>query len=462
MERSLNPLLQRFKLCNGEDASFNWDLDKLCTHTMVLYKKIPKKSILLLNVQSSYQFLAGFLAGIGKHCQIILANSQWKTQEWKQVLQQFQPNVVITESDLEIVSSSPLSSLKTEAEGTIMIPTGGSSGNIRFVKHNWETLSASVTGFCHYFQQETVNCFCLLPLYHVSGLMQFMRTFLTEGSLLLYSYKTIETAWRNQDLQLIQKLETFPQEKYFISLVPTQLQRLLNFGAGNWLSQFQTILLGGARSWESLLETARAYNLPIALTYGMTETASQVVTLQPHDFLAGNSSVGQVLPHAKVWISGEKKEILATGEVGKITIESSSLGLGYYPESEWKGGTLVTDDLGYFDEAGYLYVTGRNSRKIISGGENVFPDEVEAAILSTGLVSDVYVLGLDDQNWGELVSAIYVPKAETVTIPEITETLKSYLSGYKIPKRWMAVASIPRNEQGKVSQAIFSSQPFSD
>jgi O-succinylbenzoic acid--CoA ligase len=269
-------------------------------------------------------------------------------------------------------------------------------------------------------------------------------------------------AWRNQDLQLIRKLETFPQEKYFISLVPTQLQRLLNFGAGNWLSQFQTILLGGARSWESLLETARAYNLPIALTYGMTETASQVVTLQPNDFLAGNNSVGQVLPHAKVWISGEKKEILATGEVGKITLESSSLGLGYYPESEWKGGTLVTDDLGYFDKAGYLYVTGRNSRKIISGGENVFPDEIEAAILSTGLVSDVYVLALEDQNWGELVSAIYVPKAETVTIFEITETLKSYLSGYKIPKRWMAVASIPRNEQGKVSKAIFSSQPFLD
>ena len=437
-ELPLETVLQSLNLSEGEnplDFSF---ADRLRTHTLEVYQKIPKKSILLLNPQNSCQFLGGFLAGVARECEIFFGNPQWKKQEWEEVFHWIQPSAIVEQTGLKILSTK-----QSEKAGKIMIPTGGSSGKIRFVIHDWETLSASVNGFCNYFEQKTVNCFCVLPLYHVSGLMQFMRTFLTGGHLILYSYKTLETAWQNQDLETIQQLETFPQQHYFLSLVPTQLQRLLNFGAGTWLSQFQAVLLGGAPPWKSLLDTARESKIPLALTYGMTETASQVVTLKPHDFLAGNSSVGQVLPHAKIWIAKE------TGNVGTVTIQSESLGFGYYPNSDWNRSAFITDDLGYFDEAGYLYLIGRNSRKIITGGENVFPDEVEATILSTGLVTDVYVVGLEDKDWGEVVSAFYVPKDDT-GISEIERQLKQSLSNYKIPKQWFAVPSIPRNEQGKV------------
>ena len=462
MAVSLEQLLQGINACNVEDALLSPYADTLPTHTMQLYQKIQNKSILLLNPQSSYQFLAGFLAAIAKNCRIFLVNSQWKQQEWEQLLELVNPHGIIWESGLEILSDATASDEEQETEGNnIMIPTGGSSGNLRFVKHNWETLTASVTGFCRYFEQDTVNCFCMLPLYHVSGLMQFMRTFLTGGHLILYPYKTLETAWRNQDLETIGYLERLSLQDYFLSLVPTQLQRLLNFGAGEWLSQFKTVLLGGAPPWQSLLDTARQYNIPIALTYGMTETASQVVTLKPNDFLAGNNSVGNVLPHAKISITGEEGEKLSTGEVGRVSIAGESLGLGYYPDSHWNGEELVTDDLGYFDQASYLYIVGRNSRKIISGGENVFPDEVEAAMLSTGLATDVYVMGIADENWGEVVSAVYVPKDESVTISEIEEQLKKHLSRYKIPKQWVAVASIPRNEQGKVNRQLILNHYFS-
>lgn len=449
----LEQLLQQINACKVEDALLKPYADTLSTHATQIYQKIQNKSILLLNPQSSYQFLAGFLAGIAKNCRIFLVNSQWKQQQWEQVLQFVKPHGIIWESGLEILSDATPSDEKRETEDNlIMIPTGGSSGNLCFVKHNWETLTASVTGFCRYFEQDTVNCFCMLPLYHVSGLMQFMRTFLTGGHLILYPYKTLETAWRNQDLETIHYLERLSVQHYFLSLVPTQLQRLLNYGAGEWLSQFKTVLLGGAPPWESLLDTARQYNIPIALTYGMTETASQVVTLKPKDFLAGNNSAGKVLPHAKISITGEEGKKLSTGEVGEVTIASESLGLGYYPDSHWTGEEFITDDLGYFDQGGYLHIVGRNSRKIISGGENVFPDEVEATILSTGLVTDVYVMGVADENWGEVVSAVYVPKNKSVTICDIEKELKQHLSHYKIPKQWIAVASIPRNEQGKVNK----------
>lgn len=442
---SFQQLQKQFKVWTSEDSLPKPYADTFFTHTSRLYQKIQNKSILFLNTQNSYQFIAGFLVGIEKECKIFLGNPQWKQQEEKQVLEQVKPNFILNDKGLETITSVTITK-----EAAIMIPTGGSSGNIRFVRHSWETLSASVKGFCQYFNQETVNCFCLLPLYHVSGLMQLMRSFLSGGHLFLDSYKTIETAWRDQDLETIQKLETFPQKEYFLSLVPTQLQRLLNYGAGNWLSQFKTVLLGGAPPWKSLLDTARAYNIPIALTYGMTETASQVVTLKPNDFLVGNYSVGQVLPHAKIWIIGETGEKLPTGEVGKITIQSQSLGLGYYGHSNWNREAFVTDDLGYFDGEGYLYIVGRNSRKIITGGENVFPDEVEVAILSTGLVRDVYVLGIEDENWGEVVTAFYVPKEEETTTREMIRQLKLNLSNYKIPKHWRCVREIPRNKQGKV------------
>lgn len=416
-----------------------------------MYQKRQQKSKLLLNVQSCYQFLAGFLVARQKNDEIFFGNPQWKNKEWEEVLKLVKPDMILEESGFKNISPSSASSEKRETKATLMIPTGGSSGNLHFVKHNWETLSASVRGFCDYFEEETVNCFCVLPLYHVSGFMQFMRTFLSKGHLIIYPYKTLETAWENQDLEIIRNLQRIPQKDYYLSVVPTQLQRLLNFGAGKWLSQFKCVLLGGAPPWKTLLETARAYQIPLALTYGMTETASQVVTLKPRDFLLGNNSVGQVLPHAKIWISDETGEVLNQGEVGRITIASESLGWGYYRETPWNRNAFVTDDLGYFDKRGYLYLVGRNSRKIITGGENVFPDEVEAAILSTGLVRDVYVMGLEDRHWGEVVSVIYVPKDDSVAVSEIETHLKGVLSSYKIPKQWLAVQLIPRNEQGKVN-----------
>ncbi len=452
MEGTVNQLLQQLNLCNGEDASLTSSTDTRNTHTLFikLYDQIPANAILLLNPQTSYQLIAGFLAAIAKNCRIFFVNSRWQQQEWEAVLQFVKPDGIINENGFKPLSFSSRNNWQSDDQGTIMIPTGGSSGKIRFVRHNWETLTASVTGFCRYFQQQTVHCFCVLPLYHVSGLMQLMRTLLTGGNLIIYSYKTIETAWQNQDLAILNSLKQWHQQDYFLSLVPTQLQRLLNFGAGDWLSQFKAVLLGGAPPWESLLETARDYKIPIALTYGMTETASQVVTLKPEDFLAGNNSAGKVLPHAQVWISDEQGKKLSQGKVGSVTIQSQSLGFGYYGDSDWNRNAFITDDLGYFDQDNYLYLIGRHSRKIITGGENVFPDEIETAILSTGMVSDVYVMGKVDQQWGEVVTAMYVPKQETVTVNEIENQLKQSLSHYKIPKQWQRVSEIPRNEQGKV------------
>ena len=118
-----------------------------------------------------------------------------------------------------------------------------------------------------------------------------------------------------------------------------------------------------------------------------------------------------------------------------------------------------TDDLGYFDPQGYLYITSRRSLRIITGGEKVFPSEVEAVILETKLVQDICVLGLPDSYWGEVVTAVYVPVNSGI-IQEINSEeiqaaialhLTQHLAKYKHPKIWFPVEKLPRNTQGKIN-----------
>ena len=135
----------------------------------------------------------------------------------------------------------------------------------------------------------------------------------------------------------------------------------------------------------------------------------------------------------------------------------------------------MTDDLGFFDDSGYLHIVGRNSRKIIPGGENIYPPEIEAAILAINLVKDVCVVGVADEKWGEAVTALCVLRdanTKLATIQEqhinfdletksvqdantklatIQEQLRSQLSRYKQPKNWLCMPSLPRNSQGKLN-----------
>ena len=399
---------------------------------------------ILLAEREPVRFLAGFIAACAAGCPVFLCNPNWVRQEWQQVFELVQPDLILGCEDwgsaVRDYYPSPQPPILNPQ--LIMIPTSGTSGQIRFAIHTWETLMASVRGVQQYFQMNQLNSFCVLPLYHVSGLMQFLRSFTTGGDLVILPLKELEAG---------QRCDIDPA-KFFISLVPTQLQRLLqNPGLTKWLSQFQAVLLGGAPAWPTLMEQARHHGIRLAPTYGTTETASQIVTLKPEDFLNGTSNCGQVLPHAQVTIRSSTGQLLGANQTGIITIEASSLALGYYPELFANPGKLQLDDLGFFDSQGYLNIVGRNSNKIITGGENVSPYEIESVIRATQLVNDVCVIGVPHQQWGQVVTAIYIPSNLTVTNAELQATLADKLSKYKRPKYWISVASLPRNSQGKIN-----------
>ncbi|VXD21089.1 O-succinylbenzoic acid--CoA ligase [Planktothrix serta PCC 8927] len=407
-------------------------------------KNYPK---ILLSESDPILFLSAFVAAVTAKCPVFLCNPHWGEQEWMQVYQLVQPNLLISQGQISDYQN-PCNNNHEILQNLIMIPTGGTSGNIKFAVHTWETLTASVRGVQEYFQTSTIDSFCTLPLYHVSGLMQWMRSLLTDGQLIITSFKTVEAEdWIN-----------FNPTDYFISLVPTQLQRLLQHPSLiDWLSQFQGILLGGAPPWLDLLEQSRFHQIPLALTYGMTETASQIVTLKPSDFLSGNNSSGKVLPHAQIKIYDENQEELKLNQPGLIKIESDALMLGYYQENfdpQLRINCFIPDDLGYWDKQGYLTLVGRQSNKIITGGENVFPSEVEMVIRSTGLVEDICVIGKPDQYWGEIVVAVYVSGFKQVNLVDLKQAIIGKLSKFKHPKLWISLEQLPRNSQGKLNQKL--------
>ncbi|MEH1783601.1 MAG: 2-succinylbenzoate--CoA ligase [Nostoc sp.] len=413
---------------------------------------------IILAEREPLRFLASFIAACAANCPVFLCNPDWGTQEWQQVFDLVQPDIIWGEllhsptppppitNTINRVSPHLLlfhSALSTQHSELILIPTGGSSGEIKFAIHTWETFIASVKGFTEYFQLKRVNSFCILPLYHVSGLMQFMRSFTTAGKLAIQPFKAVESG----------QILDIKKSEFFISLVPTQLQRLLqNPELTEWLSQFNTVLLGGAPAWNELLEKARFHRIRLAPTYGMTETASQIATLKPDDFLSGKMSSGKILPHAKVTICNQQGEILNYNQIGNITIHAQSLALGYYPQTRENQADFQVDDLGFLDDEGHLNIVGRDSDKIITGGENIYPAEIESAIQSTQMVADICVIGIPDKHWGQALTAIYVPKKSDTSALKIQTLLKEKLSKFKIPKYWIPQQNLPRNSQGKINR----------
>jgi O-succinylbenzoic acid--CoA ligase len=312
-----------------------------------------------------------------------------------------------------------------------MVPSGGASGGLKFARHDGWTLSAAVEGYCSHFELGPVNSVGVLPLHHVSGLMAWMRCAFTGGKYIPWSWKDAEAG-------------RFPGElpvDCCISLVPTQLQRLLGTQAGiDWLKGFQVISVGGGPAWEGLLEEGARLGLPLSPCYGATETAAMVAALRPWQFLCGVRGCGQALPHAKI----------AT-ESGSVTVTGESVFRGYFP-GESKVRTWTSGDLGFFGADGSLVIGGRADDLIITGGEKVSPHEVETALRASGEFKDVAVVGIPDTQWGQMVVACHPMGEGEPSAARLREALSS-LETFKHPKRYLGISPWPRNAQGKISRA---------
>jgi len=325
----------------------------------------------------------------------------------------------------------------------VMIPTGGTSGKVRFTIHSDATLLASVRAFQDFFGVERICTHCVLPLYHVSGFMQLVRAMVSGGEIVFGSISNFHESYLS--------LSAESKSGCFVSLVPTQLHRLLKSGSGiDALRNYRAIFVGGGAISKGLLELSRSHKLHLAPTYGMTETASMVATLMPDSFLRGKSGQGFPLPHAQLGIVPLDQRVESRPEVGRILIKSASLFLGYYGEDEKTGERYLTSDLGTLGPSGELFVHGRLDRVIISGGENISLIEVEKAFWESDLLQDVVAFGIEDPEWGSRLCVAYVPKNKDLAEEELLDRLARHLPKLKLPKSWLRLSALPRNDAGKI------------
>lgn len=231
------------------------------------------------------------------------------------------------------------------------------------------------------------------------------------------------------------------------SLVPTMLDRLLREREGRSApSTLRCLLVGGAHAPSSLVARALELGYPLALTYGMTETTSQVATASPSLVREKPGTVGCPLRGVEVCLTTE----------GEIQVRGPTLAVGFVGDSSPLAddhGWYATGDLGRMDEDGHLWITGRCSGRLVTGGVNVDPIEVEEALRRVAGVADACVVGLDDAEWGDLVAALVVP--DPMARPDardLEKQLESWLSTPKIPRLICFAAELPQRPNGKVDR----------
>ncbi len=289
---------------------------------------------------------------------------------------------------------------------------------------------------------------CILPLYHVGGLSILVRAVLYGITVQLHSQFDIEQI--NQSLQ--------HDDITLISLVPTMLYRLLQHRETAWSSCLRLVLLGGAATSPQLMQQCLDEGIPVATTYGLTEAASQVATTLPGIAARKPGTVGKPLLFSRVRIVDEDGADVPPNQHGEVIVRGKSVMMGYYnnPEatnSVIRDGWLHTGDIGYLDEDGDLWLVQRRSDLIVSGGENVYPVEVENVLRDHPAIQDVAVVGVADDEWGERVGAVIVRKGEaTLDHDTVMTYARQHLAGYKIPRVVMFTDELPQTASGKIKR----------
>jgi o-succinylbenzoate---CoA ligase len=254
---------------------------------------------------------------------------------------------------------------------------------------------------------------CPLPLSHVGGLMVVLRSTLMATTAVLGPVESVSAPGIT-----------------IASLVPTQLSRLLEAGAAPGPA-LRRILLGGGSMPRALLSRARAAGFPVCPSYGLTQACSTVTVAEPGDL----ETAGRALPGVGVAVTNEGEIVVSGATVNTL-------------------GSLRTGDLGRLDEQGRLIVTGRKGDMIITGGENVSPAEIEAALAEHPDVVEAAVFARPHPLWGEAITALVVARPGT-ELPQAA--LRAHclerLAGFKVPKAFELVTELPRTESGKVRRA---------
>ena len=337
-----------------------------------------------------------------------------------------------------------------------IVYTSGTSGQpkgamLTFDNHLWSAIGSALNLGLH-SDDRWLAC---LPLFHVGGLAILLRSVIYGIPVVLHDGFDPVAVNRSIDEDGVT----------IVSAVSNMLLRMLE-ARGNrpYPASLRCVLVGGGPVPQPLLEECARRGVPVAQTYGLTEAASQVATLTPRDALRRIGSAGRPLPTTELRIEDDDGKLLPAGQAGEIVVRGPTVTPGYFnlPDETrrtLRDGWLHTGDIGYLDSDGYLYVLDRREDLIVSGGENVYPAEVEAVLASHPAVLEAGVIGLPDERWGQRVVATVVLRDGTgVSEQGLLAFSRSRIAAYKMPKRLRFARELPRNAAGKLLRQALREQ----
>lgn len=331
-----------------------------------------------------------------------------------------------------------------------MLYTSGSTGRPKGVLQTFGNHFYSAIGTGLNFQLTNEDAWiCAVPLFHISGLSILMRS-LVYG-LAIYLEPKFDAARMNALLRT--------QTATIVSVVPYMLKQLLKQlpETAHYQPKFKGLFLGGGPIDPKTLQQCKNKNIPVVQSYGMTETASNIVALNFQDAQTKTGAVGQALFPVQLRLSTKHE----------IQIKSPTLAIGYYhqetayqakfTEDHW----FKTGDVGEIDSEGFLYVRGRLDTMFISGGENIFPNEIEACYSHYPGIQEIVILPQTDAKWGAIPVALIVwDQGTPLNENELVQFGRKNLAHYKVPTTFYLVPTLPKTGNGKMDYATLQKLDF--
>ncbi len=310
-----------------------------------------------------------------------------------------------------------------------IINTSATTGKFKSVPVRWSQIEAHVKASANVLGvEEDDNWLVVLPMFHVSGLSIILRT--------LYNGTRATIREKFSEQVVLEALET--EEVTMVSLVPTVLQRIVERIQAPAL---RAILLGGEFIPMPLLQECVQRNLPVYKTYGMSETFAQSTTFSIQEYPNKLASVGYPLEGVTIDIRNPDEQ-----GVGEVWLSSPMLMKGYL-NKELIQGAFNTDDIGYLDDDGFLYLLNRRKDIIISGGENIYPKEIEDVLYGMNGILECAVIPVSDPKWGQVPVLCVVTNCSE---EDISQYLMARLAKYKVPKHIVYYDVLPKNSMGKI------------
>ena len=322
----------------------------------------------------------------------------------------------------------PQGELDADLDAYAVVTTAGSSGDPKGVILTRGNVDAAIAASRARLGNDATDRWLLcLPLYHIAGLSIIWRSLAAGGSVLIHD--------RFDAARVAEALKS--GQASMVSLVPTMLHRLLDADPGPY-DGLRAVLVGGGPANRELVERGLESGLPVLTTYGTTETASQVATVTAGEEYEGLATTGRPLDG-----------MMVTFDDGEILVDGPAVSPGYLGEPP-RDGPHRTHDLGHFDDHGRLVVTGRKDDIILSGGEKVVPQHVEAVLESFPGIDRAIVVGIADDDWGQ--AAVAVIEGEPIDEEALGARARAALPTHEVPKRWLRVDALPELSTGKIDR----------